>query len=108
MAKQISHHRGYHFMTSFNIQIDHGDKKITLTIIQEEDYYMILYSGSILGAIRKTGSDWILLQREQIIPGELPYFDHELIPTDPQLSLGIHEINLIAGEIENHLLKNNI
>ena len=91
-------------MVPFNIQIDHGDDKITLTIIPEEDYYIIVYFGGILGAIRKMGLDWILLQQEEIDPGMLAYFDHKLNSEVAKVSLGIHEINLIAGEIENHLV----
>ena len=88
-------------MVPFNIEIDHGEDKIILTIVPKEDYYIIVYFGNILGAIRKTGADWILLQREDIDPGTLKYFDHKLNSQDMHLSLGIHEINLIAGEIEN-------
>jgi hypothetical protein len=91
-------------MVPFNIQIDHGDEKITLTIIPKEDYYIIVYFGSILGAIRKMGLDWILLQQDEIDPGMLEYFDHKQNFEGTRLSLGIHEINLIAGEIENHLV----
>lgn len=92
------------FMAPFNIQIDHGDDKITLTIIPKKDYYIIVYCGGILGAIRKMGLDWILLQLEDIDPGMLEYFDYKLNSEATQVSLGIHEINLIAGEIENHLV----
>ena len=91
-------------MVPFNIQIDHGDDKITLTIIPKEDYYTIVYFGGILGAIRKMGPDWILLQQEEIDPGALEHFDHKQNFEVTRLSLGIHEINLIAGEIENHLV----
>ena len=91
-------------MVPFHIQIDHGDDKITLTIIPKKDYYIIVYFGGILGAIRKIGLDWILLQQEEIDPGMLEYFDHKLNAEATQVSLGVHEINLIAGEIVNHFV----
>lgn len=52
-------------MTAFNIEIDHNDQALTLTIIPKADYFKIVYLGSVLGAIKKQESDWILLKAEE-------------------------------------------
>ena len=84
-------------MTAFNIEIEHNDQAITLTITPKADYFKIVYLGDLLGAIKKQESDWILLKAEEIEPEELvPEKGHHL-------SLGVAEINQISGAIENHL-----
>ncbi|WP_431292016.1 hypothetical protein [Pedobacter sp. P26] len=87
-------------MTAFNIEIDHNDQVITLTIIPKADYFKIVYSGGILGAIKKQESDWILLKAEEIDPGERAH----ALTGNSHLSLGVAEINQISGAIENYLL----
>ena len=90
-------------MKAFNINIDHRGKELTLTIIPFEDYYKIVYFGGILGAVKQVGSGWILLTQEQIDPGQFAPYDYKLTPEGEDISLGIDEINQIAGAIENHL-----
>jgi hypothetical protein len=90
-------------MTAFNIQIAHHESIITLTIIPKDNYFKIIYAEGILGAIKKEGSDWTLIQPEDIDPGELAEFEHKLAPEGKRINLGVAEINQIAGEIENHL-----
>jgi hypothetical protein len=88
-------------MKAFNIEIDHNDQAITLTIIPKADYFKIFYLGGMLGAIKKQESDWILLKAEEIDPEErVPDYT---LTGNSHLSLGVAEINQISGEIENHL-----
>jgi len=88
-------------MTAFNIEIEHNDQAITLTITPKADYFKIVYLGDLLGAIKKQESDWILLRAEEIEPGEL--VPSKLTEKGHHLSLGVAEINQISGAIENHL-----
>jgi hypothetical protein len=90
-------------MTAFNIDIELDDQQITLTIIPKDDYFKIVYSGGILGAIRKQESDWILLEAEEIEPGELKPLDYKQTEDRHQITLGVAEVNQISGAIENHL-----
>lgn len=89
----------------FNIKIDHKGKELTLTIIPEEDYFKIVYFGGIIGAIRKTGSEWELMETEEIEPGDLPWYEYKQSYTEeePELRLSLPEINRIAGAIENEI-----
>lgn len=103
MAKQNAVCKGFEIMTAFNIEIEHDDQTISLTIIPKDDYFKIVYFGGILGAIRKQGSDWTLLKAEEIEPGELAPFDYKLTEDGHHISLGVAEINQISGAIENHL-----
>ncbi|TCD26550.1 hypothetical protein EZ456_13250 [Pedobacter psychrodurus] len=90
-------------MTAFNIDISHGGDAITLTIIPKDDYFKIAYAEGILGAIKKEGADWILMEPDEIAPGELAPFENKLTPEGKRIVLGAAEVNQIAGEIENHL-----
>jgi len=88
-------------MTAFNIEIDHLDQVIKLTIIPKDDYFKIVYLGETLGAIRKQESDWILLKAEEIDPDELDV-DYKLADGH-HVFLGVAELNQVSGAIENHL-----
>jgi len=90
-------------MRAFKIGIPHGEGVIGLTIIPKDDYFIIAQQQHILGATRKEGSDWILMQRDEIEEWYLT--DHENNPDDELecVELGAIEINQIAGEIENQL-----
>ena len=103
LAKQYTILKGFEEMKVFNIYIEHNDQQITLTIIPKDDYFKIMYSGGILGAIRKQGSDWILLEADEIEPGEPAPFDYKQTADGHHITLGVAEVNLISGAIENHL-----
>ncbi|WP_412468087.1 hypothetical protein [Pedobacter sp. KLB.chiD] len=89
-------------MTAFNIEINHSDLAITLTVIPKDDYFKIVYSGEILGILKKQESDWILLKAEEIDP-EILAADYKLAENNHHPTLGVAEINQISGAIENHL-----
>jgi hypothetical protein len=83
-------------MKAFNINITHGDILINLGIVPINDHFEIVFGGNLLGVIRKQGTDWILMKTDEIAA--------ELAGSDPTgIVLGAAEVNLIAGEIENHL-----
>lgn len=90
-------------MTAFNIDITHGEDAITLNIIPKDDYFKIAYAEGILGAIKKIGSDWIIMEPDEIEAGEMAHFAHKLTSVGNSIHLGAAEINQIAGQIENHL-----
>jgi hypothetical protein len=103
LAKQKTASKRFEIMTAFNIEIEHNDQRITLAIIPKDDYFKIIYFGGILGAIRKQGSDWILLEAAEIEHEELLPFDYKLNEGSDHISLGVAEVNQISGAIENHL-----
>ena len=90
-------------MEPFNIHINHKGKEITLTIKPEQDYFKIIYFGGIVGAIRKLGTDWELVEEQEMEPGDLPLYDYKMGYDEDheKLELNLPEINQIAGEIEN-------
>lgn len=85
-------------MNTFNIDMPHNGEIVTLSIIPKDDYFKITYAGRMLGATKKEGSDWILMQQD-----ELNLTGNKLNPQSNDMILGAAEINQIAGEIENHL-----
>jgi len=92
-------------MTPFNIPIDHGDEQINLSIIPKKDYFNIVYADTVLGAIRRKGYDWTLLKQEEIEDEAISNIHHLMDTGVAPLSLSIHEVNLIAGKIENQIQK---
>ncbi|TCD11004.1 hypothetical protein EZ449_05755 [Pedobacter frigidisoli] len=102
LVQNTNQNAGFIFMTAFNIKFEHEGKKVTLTIIPKDDYYLIVYFGGILGAIRNRDTDWMLLKKEEINNGALSYYDHSSESSAIKITLGTAEINQIAGEIENH------
>lgn len=91
-------------METFNINIEHEGEPVTLTVIPENDYFKIVYFEGILGAIKKAGSDWELLKEGEFEAGYFAPFDYKLTNHhEKKITLGIDEINQIAGQIENHV-----
>lgn len=83
-------------MKAFHIDINHGDIMINLVIVPKNEHFEIVHGGGLLGAIKKEGTDWILMKTSDIAvdqPGS----------NLTDIVLGAAEVNLIAGEIENHL-----
>ncbi|RZL46805.1 MAG: hypothetical protein EOP00_13845 [Pedobacter sp.] len=90
-------------MEPFNIKISHHNNEVTLTILPEKDYFKIIYFGGIVGAIKPVGHEWVLVEEEEIEPGDLPLYEykHGYADERPKLELNLPEINRIAAEIEN-------
>ncbi|MGM9478100.1 hypothetical protein ACS5PU_16865 [Pedobacter sp. GSP4] len=90
-------------MTAFDIRISHNGEPTILSIIPKDDYFIITHHGQIIGATRREGLDWILMERTEIEEWQLAAYEQHAIGNSKHLVLGAAEINLIAGEIENHL-----
>ncbi|SFA60105.1 hypothetical protein SAMN04488511_12516 [Pedobacter suwonensis] len=89
-------------MNAFNIEINHNDQALTLTIIPQHDHFRIVYLEEILGILKKQGSDWILMKADEI-DAETLVTKNKLTGSGHHISLGVAEINQISGAIENHL-----
>lgn len=89
-------------MKPFNIQIQHNNEEVTLTILPEHDYYKIVYFGGIIGAIKELNGQWELLAEEEIDAGSLPFYDYKHgVDDQPKLELHLPLVNQISGQIEN-------
>lgn len=66
-------------MDPFNIRIK-APEQVSLTVLPtDKGYYKIIYYASVLTAIEKTkDGDWVLLEKDNIEAGDLPYY----IPVD--------------------------
>ncbi|WP_156131369.1 hypothetical protein [Pedobacter kyungheensis] len=69
----------------------------------KDDYFIISHGENIIGATRQEGSDWILMQRDEIEEWRLVGCDNHPAQNSKPIILGAAEINQIAGEIENHM-----
>lgn len=90
-------------MEPFNIQIDSEGSEKTLTIVNANDLFEIIYQGKVIGALRPPGADWQLLPMEELLV-ELPLYEMDLrAPIKDNFELHSPVVNQIAGAIENHL-----
>lgn len=87
---------------AFNIKIGYGNKEVTLTILEEEDYYKVIYFGGIMGAVRASDGDWDLLDPEEVAAGDLPQYTPDLKGERLEIVLDEHTIESIGREIELH------
>lgn len=93
-------------MEPFNIHIVHNNQQLTLTILPTADYYKIIYYGGIVAGIRKSGDEWLVMEEEEIEPGDLPMYDEKKgLSEEPALELNLIQINQIAVQIEKHQSK---
>ena len=91
-------------MEPFNIKIGYGVKEVTLTILPtEEQYYKVIYYGGIIGAIKLDIDCWELVPEEEIVPGDLPLYKHDLNSGIPNFVLNEATVDEIGEEIENTL-----
>lgn len=87
---------------AFNIKIGYGNKEVTLTILEEEDYYKVIYFGGIMGAVRASDGDWDLVDPEEVEAGDLPQYTPDLKGERLEIVLDEHTIESIGREIELH------
>lgn len=65
-------------MDPFNIRVTDQEQNITLTVLPcENRYYKIIYYAAVLTAVKKdlTG-DWMLINKDDIEAGDLPFYLH--------------------------------
>lgn len=62
-------------MDPFNIRIK-APEQVSLTVLPtDEGYYKIIYYAAVLSAVEKNAQgDWQLLEKDNIIAGDLPYY----------------------------------
>jgi len=89
-------------MEAFEIDINHGETIVRLTILQENDCFKIISGGRLLGAIKQEGIDWFLVEPDESSAEQRSSDAGKSLEID-QIILGAAEVNQIAGEIENHL-----
>ena len=89
-------------MEVFNIKIGYGKNELTLTILPtQEGYYKVIYYGGILGAVRLENDleTWEKVPEEEIIPGDLPFYQHDLTADRLDIVLDEHTVRRIGEEI---------
>lgn len=89
-------------MEVFNIKIGYGKNELTLTILPtKEGYYKVIYYGGILGAVRLDNHNetWEKVPDEEIEPGDLPLYQHNLNADRLDIVLDEHTVHRIGEEI---------
>lgn len=90
-------------MEPFNIKIEYHDRDVTLTILPEPDhkgYYKIIYFGGILGALYFDGEDWVMVQPEDVVAGDLPLYNPDLKENHLRLKFTEYLAEQIGHEID--------
>jgi hypothetical protein len=85
---------------AFNIKIGYGNKEVTLTILEEENYYKVIYFGGIMGAVRALDGDWDLIDPEEVEAGDLPLYTPDLKGERLEIVLDENTVDSIGREIE--------
>lgn len=62
-------------MQTFNIKTTYGDEQIVLTILEENNYYLVIYYGGIFGAVRQPKGNWEKVPDDDIVTGHLPQYE---------------------------------
>lgn len=90
-------------MEVFNIKIGFGANEVTLTILPAEEYYKVIYFGGILGAIRLEDDNetWEKVPDEEVDPGDLPLYKHDLTADRLDVVLDEHTVHRIGDEINS-------
>lgn len=89
-------------MEVFNIKIGYGKNELTLTILPtQQGYYKVIYYGGILGAVRLENDNetWEKVPEEEIEPGDLPFYQHDLTADRLDIVLDEHTVHRIGEEI---------
>lgn len=87
---------------AFNIKIGYGTREVTLTMLEHEDYYKVIYFGGIMGAVQQTDGDWVLMNPEHIEAGDLPQYAPDLKVERLEIVLDEPTVNAIGREIEQY------
>jgi len=85
---------------AFNIKIGYGNREVTLTILEDENYYKVIYFGGIMGAIHALDGDWDLINPEKVEAGDLPQYTPDLKGERLEIVLDEYTVGAIGREIE--------
>lgn len=89
-------------MKVFNVKIGFGENELTLTILPtKQGHYKVIYFGGILGAIKQDTNHetWEIVPEEEIEPGDLPMYRHDLTADRLDIVLDEHTVHRIGEEI---------
>lgn len=82
-------------MEPFNIKISEQGHPVVLTILPaDEGYYKVIYYGGVLGAVKHNGSLWSAVPQDQLIAGDLPFYQSK--PEEERVELVLNE-ELVAA-----------
>jgi hypothetical protein len=87
---------------TFNIKVGYGKKEVTLTILETEDYYKVIYFGGIMGAVRCIDGEWDLIGLEELPGGDLPQYSPDLNGDRLEIVLDELTVDAIGAEIESY------
>ncbi|WP_316810898.1 hypothetical protein [Pedobacter heparinus] len=91
---------------AFNIRIGYGKKEVTLTILPvKENYYKVIYYGGVMGAVCYNGDEWDLIEKEDVEPGDLPFYEPDLNGERLELILNETAVDAIGEEIELYFFR---
>ena len=74
-----------------------------MTILEENDYYLVIYYGKIFGAVRRKGDAWIQVADEEIEAGHLPRYEPGQPGERVEISWSSELVNQIGTQIAAHL-----
>ncbi len=91
-------------MEPFNIKLPVAGQTATLTILPaEEGLYKIVYYGAVMGAVRapEDGKDWTLVPEEELVAGDLPFYQGGSDPDRVNVLLDDPTVRTIGAEIQS-------
>jgi hypothetical protein len=95
-------------MEPFNIKLPVSGQTATLTILTaDQGLYKIVYYGGIMGALRAPEEDaqeWTLVPKEELVAGDLPFYQATSDPDRLNILLDETTVRLIGQEIQNAIL----
>ena len=90
-------------METFNIRTKYGQEEVVLTILEESEYYLVIYYGGIFGALYKECKNWELLTDNEIAAGHLPRYERGMPGERIEIEWSDHLVQRIGTEIELYL-----
>jgi hypothetical protein len=95
---------GYSGMEPFNIKLSVSGQTATLTILPADlGLFKIVYYGAVMGAVRapEDGKDWTLVPEEELVAGDLPFYQATLDSDRVNVRLDDVTVKTIGAEIQN-------
>lgn len=96
-------------MGPFNIKVGFGKNEVALKILPASEHYVVLYYDCIVGAIKldDEGDSWEQVPDEEILAGDIPFYQPDLNADRLDFVLCEHTINYIGEEITAFLKEEN-
>jgi hypothetical protein len=92
-------------MDPFNIRIKNQEQDITFTVLPGENgCFKIIYYAAVLTAVQKRpGKDWMIVSKDDIEAGDLPFYIHTNDSERLQPTLDREFIQAVGSAIELEL-----